>query len=200
MATIRPTLSGRWPHRRRSIRTARFPSNWELATARAVEVTQVLIADGMRPQVLAAAGYGEFDPVVANDSPEHRAQNRPMESCFSLILPICRPSKTQSHIAKGRPVLEPPCARYVVATSGGGARLHGADSVSGASIGPAEIPARILIASIRTCCGALCLRASGDPAGSRGPTCARARRVRRTQRTLAMDGSASSCASARSAK
>jgi len=61
------------------IHTARFPSNWELSTARAVEVTKFLIANGMRPQVLAAAGYGEFDPVVANDSTEHRAQNRRIE-------------------------------------------------------------------------------------------------------------------------
>jgi chemotaxis protein MotB len=61
------------------IHTAHFPSNWELSTARAVEVTRFLVANGMRPQVLAAAGYGEFDPVVANDSPEHRAQNRRIE-------------------------------------------------------------------------------------------------------------------------
>jgi chemotaxis protein MotB len=61
------------------IHTAHFPSNWELSTARAVEVTKFLIANGMRPQMLAAAGYGEFDPVSPNDSPEHRAQNRRIE-------------------------------------------------------------------------------------------------------------------------
>ncbi len=61
------------------IHTARFASNWELSTARAVEVTKFLIANGMQPQVLAAAGYGEFDPVAPNDSPEHRAQNRRIE-------------------------------------------------------------------------------------------------------------------------
>ena len=61
------------------IHTAHFPSNWELSTARAVEVTKYLIATGMRPQMLAAAGYGEFDPVSPNDSPEHRAQNRRIE-------------------------------------------------------------------------------------------------------------------------
>ena len=33
----------------------------------------------MKPEVLAAAGYGEFDPVAANDTPEHRAQNRRIE-------------------------------------------------------------------------------------------------------------------------
>jgi chemotaxis protein MotB len=61
------------------IHTARFPSNWELSTARAVEVTKFLIANGMRPQVLAAAGYGEFDPVAPNDSADHQAQNRRIE-------------------------------------------------------------------------------------------------------------------------
>jgi chemotaxis protein MotB len=61
------------------IHTSHFPSNWELSTARAVEVTKFLIGNGMRPEVLAAAGYGEFDPVIANDTPEHRAQNRRIE-------------------------------------------------------------------------------------------------------------------------
>ncbi len=61
------------------IRTALFPSNWELSTRRAVEVVHFLIAQGMRPKVLAAAGYGEFDPSVPNDSTEHRAQNRRIE-------------------------------------------------------------------------------------------------------------------------
>jgi chemotaxis protein MotB len=61
------------------IHTARFPSNWELSTARAVEVVNFLIANGMKPQQLSAAGFGEFDPVVPNDSPEHQAQNRRIE-------------------------------------------------------------------------------------------------------------------------
>jgi chemotaxis protein MotB len=61
------------------IHSARFPSNWELSTGRAVEVTKFLVASGMKPQVLAASGYGEFDPVAPNDSPDHRAQNRRIE-------------------------------------------------------------------------------------------------------------------------
>ncbi len=61
------------------IKTELFPSNWELSTRRAVEVVHFLIAQGMAPKVLAAAGYGEFDPVSANDTPEHRAQNRRIE-------------------------------------------------------------------------------------------------------------------------
>ena len=61
------------------IHTSRFPSNWELSTARAVEVVKLLVDKGVKPEVLAAAGYGQFDPVVANDSPDHRAQNRRIE-------------------------------------------------------------------------------------------------------------------------
>ncbi len=61
------------------IHTSRFPSNWELSTARAVEVVKLLVDKGVKPEVLAAAGYGQFDPVAANDSPEHRAQNRRIE-------------------------------------------------------------------------------------------------------------------------
>lgn len=61
------------------IKTARFPSNWELSTARAVEVVNFLVAKGMKPRALAAAGYAEFDPVAANDSPENRALNRRIE-------------------------------------------------------------------------------------------------------------------------
>jgi chemotaxis protein MotB len=61
------------------IHTSRFPSNWELSTARAVEVVKFLVDKGMKPELLAAAGYGQFDPVVANDTPEHRAQNRRIE-------------------------------------------------------------------------------------------------------------------------
>lgn len=61
------------------IRTARFPSNWELSTERAVVVTRFLISKGMKPDQLGALGYGEFDPIVSNDTAEHRAQNRRIE-------------------------------------------------------------------------------------------------------------------------
>jgi chemotaxis protein MotB len=61
------------------IRTARFPSNWELSTERAVVVTRYLIGKGMKPDQLGALGYGEFDPIAPNDTPDHRAQNRRIE-------------------------------------------------------------------------------------------------------------------------
>jgi chemotaxis protein MotB len=61
------------------IQTTLFPSNWELSTRRAVEVVHFLIAQGMRPDVLSAAGYGEVDPIASNDTAEGRMKNRRIE-------------------------------------------------------------------------------------------------------------------------
>ena len=61
------------------IRTARFKSNWDLSTARAVTVVGYLIEAGMKPTNVGAAGFGEFDPVGDNKTPEGRAQNRRIE-------------------------------------------------------------------------------------------------------------------------
>jgi chemotaxis protein MotB len=61
------------------IHTAEFASNWELSTTRAVVVTKLFVDNGVSPGQLAAAGYGEFDPVAPNDTPDHKAQNRRIE-------------------------------------------------------------------------------------------------------------------------
>ena len=49
------------------IKTLRFPSNWELSSARAIAVVQTLIANGISPKRLVAAGFGQYQPI------EHRA-------------------------------------------------------------------------------------------------------------------------------
>ena len=61
------------------IQTAKYPSNWELSTARAVEVVKLLLSANVKPESLSAAGYGEFDPVAPNDSDENRQKNRRIE-------------------------------------------------------------------------------------------------------------------------
>lgn len=61
------------------IQSPRFPSNWELSTARAVQVVKLLVAQGVDPKALSAAGYGEFDPLADNGTPDGRAQNRRIE-------------------------------------------------------------------------------------------------------------------------
>src|SRR5882672_9843079 len=56
-----------------------FKSNWELSTARAVTVTEFLAGVGMNPSRLVAAGYGEYDPIRANNSEAGRSENRRIE-------------------------------------------------------------------------------------------------------------------------
>jgi chemotaxis protein MotB len=65
------------------IKTAQFPSNWELSTARAVNVLRFFLETGrISSQRMSAVGFGEFQPMVPNDSIEHRAQNRRVEIIF----------------------------------------------------------------------------------------------------------------------
>ncbi|MBK8255819.1 MAG: OmpA family protein [Polyangiaceae bacterium] len=60
-------------------KTTKFTSNWELSTARAVEVTKVLVDAGMEPSSLSAGGFAEFAPAASNDTPDGRKRNRRME-------------------------------------------------------------------------------------------------------------------------
>lgn len=59
--------------------TGEFEDNWELSTARAISVVEFLIDQGVPPDRLVAAGFGEHQPLVEGDSPEARAQNRRIE-------------------------------------------------------------------------------------------------------------------------
>jgi chemotaxis protein MotB len=61
------------------IKSARFPSNWELSTARAVVVTKWLTEKGLASNRVSAAGYAETQPVAPNDTPDGRQQNRRIE-------------------------------------------------------------------------------------------------------------------------
>ncbi len=61
------------------IRTKRFPSNWELSGARAIDVTQLLIEYGVPATRISAAAYAATQPVASNDTPEGRALNRRIE-------------------------------------------------------------------------------------------------------------------------
>jgi chemotaxis protein MotB len=56
-----------------------FKSNWELSTARALSVVEYLIAKGVAPQRLVAAGFGEFDPIDPGNTPQAYSKNRRIE-------------------------------------------------------------------------------------------------------------------------
>ena len=63
----------------RPIATSQFPWNWALSSARAIAVVQAMIARGVRPQHLVAAGFGEFQPLDAATTEEAYSRNRRIE-------------------------------------------------------------------------------------------------------------------------
>ena len=58
------------------ISTPVYPSNWELSSARAASIVQILAHGGVAPRRLAAIGYAQFKPVASNDTPAGREKNR----------------------------------------------------------------------------------------------------------------------------
>jgi chemotaxis protein MotB len=58
------------------IDTLKFPSNWDLSSARATSVVQEFIKEGINPTRLSAIGYGEFHPIGDNKIEEGRFKNR----------------------------------------------------------------------------------------------------------------------------
>ncbi len=58
------------------ISSSRYPTNWELSTARAASVVRLFAQSGINPARMGAIGYGEYRPVAANDTPENRQRNR----------------------------------------------------------------------------------------------------------------------------
>ncbi len=59
------------------IKSPLYPSNWELSSARATNVLRILVDKaGIDPKLISAVGYGEFTPLVPNDSDLNRQKNR----------------------------------------------------------------------------------------------------------------------------
>ncbi|HYH21535.1 MAG TPA: peptidoglycan -binding protein [Azospirillum sp.] len=63
----------------RPINRAQFPSNWELSAARAIAVVKFFIEQGIPAERLAAAGFGEFQPLDRGNTDEALARNRRIE-------------------------------------------------------------------------------------------------------------------------
>ena len=63
----------------RPIASPQFPSNWALSAGRAIAVVQYLMAKGIPPQRLVAAGFGEYQPIDPADTDEARSRNRRIE-------------------------------------------------------------------------------------------------------------------------
>lgn len=92
------------------IATAAYPSNWELSTKRAVNVVKLLVAEGVAPTTLSAAGYGEFDPIAPNDTPQNQAKNRRIEI---TLQPNVEDLVSMPNLdAQGNPTAAPPPAAH----------------------------------------------------------------------------------------
>ena len=61
------------------MKSARYPSNWELSTARALNVVHLMVQEGVDAKNISAAGFGEFQPRADNEEKEGRALNRRIE-------------------------------------------------------------------------------------------------------------------------
>ena len=63
----------------RPINSPQFKNHWELSAARAISVVQYLVAKGVSPQRLVAAGFGEFQPIDSDKTDEAFNRNRRIE-------------------------------------------------------------------------------------------------------------------------
>lgn len=77
------------------ISTKEFPSNWYLGASRALAVLNVMIANGVSPEKLSAATFGEYSPVAPNSTTAGRADNRRID----LVL---LPEVSGKRLPKGR--------------------------------------------------------------------------------------------------
>ncbi len=75
------------------INTFRFPSNWELSSARASSVVRLFIDTGVAPARLTAAGYSDQRPLASNDTEEGRGRNRRVTILIESMFPEPEPTE-----------------------------------------------------------------------------------------------------------
>ena len=73
------------------VRAGRFADNWDLSTERALSVVRFLAEQGLPANRLAAAGYGEFQPLDSAESDDARRRNRRIEMKLTQRIPGTQP-------------------------------------------------------------------------------------------------------------
>jgi chemotaxis protein MotB len=96
----------------RPIKSAAFPSNWELSAARAASVVHLFTKSGMDPSRLAVIGLGEYRPAQSNDTEQGRNINRRV-----LLVILSGNSQPEGDYAEERGMPEPEPAPVVPATA-----------------------------------------------------------------------------------
>ncbi|MEA1973192.1 MAG: OmpA family protein [Candidatus Cloacimonadota bacterium] len=66
------------------IHTAKFPSNWELSTERAMSIVRRFVNQNVSPERFQVIGYGEYRPISTNETPKGRELNRRVEIYVNL--------------------------------------------------------------------------------------------------------------------
>jgi len=97
-----------------------FASNWELSSARALAVVRFLQDQGVDPTKLSGSGYGEFQPIGPNDTPEGRSLNRRIEIVLANAEGMAPPSITAEEAAG--PDAAPPAPVKAAKPAGKGGR------------------------------------------------------------------------------
>lgn len=123
----------------RPISNLRYPSNWELSTARASAIVKLLMDSGVSPRRLSAVGYGEHQPTATNETEEGRALNRRVTLMIAREA-VERPSAALDEVDPG--TLPPRQSGTAEAASGPGPATQepqpDADNTSG-SIEPVQL-------------------------------------------------------------
>jgi chemotaxis protein MotB len=101
LARVKNTLSVEGHTDNIPISGGAFPSNWELSTERATTVLRYLLTKRVSPSRVSAAGYADQRPLVANNTPAHRARNR------RVAIVVLNPSALSSAAAVTAPVVVP---------------------------------------------------------------------------------------------
>lgn len=116
----------------RPIHNVRYPSNWELSSARAAAVVQLFIEEGFDASRLVAAGYGEFQPVAQNDSAENRAKNR------RVVLMISKTGALRPHLKNIHPTPEGTAEINSAETKTDSPETNAPPSAAPAAVGPSQ--------------------------------------------------------------
>jgi len=88
------------------IHNSQFASNWELSTARAVEIVRLFITRyGFSPDRLSAAGYSEYHPIASNSTAEGRQLNRRVD-----VVVREQPPSNPANASPPPPSVVPPAA------------------------------------------------------------------------------------------
>jgi chemotaxis protein MotB len=92
-----------------------WKSNWELSTARAISVLHFLEGKGVIPNQMVASGYGEYRPVISNETAQGRKENRRVEI---VILPKQLSKREKDLVRQGMRSDEPDVYKTASAIEG----------------------------------------------------------------------------------